>query len=95
MHATIRQYDVTGDLHALNQSIQETFVPKIQVLPGFVSYMWIDPNEEGRRMLSVSVFDTPEHAEASNIIAKAWVAAHHQFQLELINVEIGPVVAHG
>lgn len=95
MHATIRQYEVTGDPHALSQSLQETFVPQIQVMPGFVSYMWIDPTEEDRRMLSVSVFDTPEHAEASNTVAKAWVAAHPQFQLQLMNVELGPVVAHG
>ena len=95
MHATIRQYEVTGDPHALSKAIQESFVPQIQGLPGYVSYMWIDPNEEGRRMLSVSVFDTPKHAEASNTVAKAWVAAHPQFELVLINVELGPVVAQG
>jgi hypothetical protein len=57
--------------------------------------MWIDPSVEGGRMLSVSVFDTPEHAEGSNAVAAAWVAAHPQFQLQLINIEVGPVVAHG
>lgn len=95
MHATIRQYEVSGDPHAVSQSIQETFIPQLQVLPGYVSYMWIDPSEEGGRMLSVSVFDTPEHAEASNAIAAAWVAAHPQFRLQLITIEVGPVVAHG
>jgi hypothetical protein len=95
MHATIRQYEVSGDPHAVSQSIQDTFIPQLKGLPGYVSYMWIDPSAEGGRMLSVSVFDTPEHAEASNAVAVAWVAAHPQFQLQLINIEVGPVVANG
>jgi hypothetical protein len=95
MYATIRHYEVSGDPHALSRSIQETFIPQLKLLPGYVSYMWIDPSVEGGRMLSVSVFDTPEHAEGSNAVAAAWVAAHPQFQLQLINIEVGPVVAHG
>ena len=95
VHATIRQYEVSGDPHALSQSIQETFVPQIRELPGYLSYLWIDPSKEGGRMLSVSVFATPEQAEASNAAAAAWAAAHPQFQLQLINIEVGPVVAHG
>jgi hypothetical protein len=95
MHATIRQYNVTGDPHALSRSIQETFIPQLKLLPGYVSYMWIDPSVEGGRMLSVSVFATAEQAEASNAVAATWVAAHPDFELQLINIEIGPVVAHG
>ncbi len=63
MYATIRQYDVTGDPHALSRSIQETLVPQLKGLPGYVSYLWIDPSVEGGRILSVSVFDTLEHAD--------------------------------
>lgn len=95
MHATIRQYNVTGDPRALSQSIQETFIPQLKALPGYVSYLWIDPGKEGGRMLSVSVFDTAEHAEASNPLAAAWVAANPAFKLDLTTVELGPVVAHG
>lgn len=95
MHATIRQYEVSGDPHAVSRAIQDTFIPQLQGLPGYVSYMWIDPSAEGGRMLSVTVFDTEERAEASNAVAAAWLAAHPQFQLQLINIEVGPVVAHG
>jgi hypothetical protein len=95
MYATIRQYDVTGDPHALSRSIQDTLVPQLKGLPGYVSYLWIDPSVEGGRMLSVSVFDTLEHAEASNAVAAAWVAAHPDLRLQLINIEVGPVMAHG
>lgn len=95
MHATIRQYNVIGDPKALNQSIQETFIPQLKALPGYVSYLWIDPGKEGGRMLSVSVFETPEQAEDSDAVAAAWVAANPAFTLDLSEIELGPVVAHG
>jgi hypothetical protein len=41
------------------------------------------------------VFDTLEHAEASNAVAAGWVAAHPDLHLQLINIEVGPVMAHG
>lgn len=49
MHATIRQYEVSGDPHAVSQTIQDTFIPQLKGLPGYVSYMWIDPSTEGGR----------------------------------------------
>lgn len=96
MFATIRQYDTNIDQTAeLNRIVQEEFVPLLQSLPGFISYQWIDVGNVGGRMVSVSVFDTAEHAEGSNKAAAIWVKSRPDFGAISCFVEAGPVVAHG
>ena len=95
MFATIRQYDNVGDPTELNRLVQEEFVPLMQSLPGFCSYHWIDVGDVGGRMLSVSVFETAEYAEASNRAAATWAQSHPNFGTPICFVEAGPVVAHG
>ena len=46
-------------------------------------------------MVSVSIFDTAEHAEDSNKAAAAWVKSRPSFGSISCFVEAGPVVAHG
>jgi hypothetical protein len=46
-------------------------------------------------MVSVSVFDTAEHAEDSNKAAATWVKSRPDFGAISCFVEAGPVVAHG
>ena len=95
MFATIRQYDTNIDQTAeLNRIVQEEFVPLMQSLPGFISYQWIDVGNVGGRMVSVSIFDTAEHAEDSNKAAAAWVKNRPGFGSISCYVEAGPVVAH-
>ena len=95
MYATIRQYDIAGETEELNRLVQEEFVPLMQSLPGFISYQWIDVGDVGGRMLSVSIFDTKEHAEESNRTAAAAIKDHPSFIPTACVVEAGPVVAHG
>jgi len=95
MYATIRQYDIVGETTELNRIVQEEFVPLIQSLPAFISYQWIDVGDVGGRMLSVSVFDTAEHAEDSNKAAAAIIFSHPGFCPTASFVEAGPVVAYG
>jgi hypothetical protein len=96
MFATIRQYDTNIDeTTELNRIVQEEFVPLMQSLPGFISYQWIDVGNVGGRMVSVSIFDTAEHAEDSNKAAAAWVKSRPGFGSISCFVEAGPVVAHG
>ena len=95
MFATIRQYDTNIDETAeLNRIVQEEFVPLMQSLQGFISYQWIDVGNVGGRMVSVSIFDTAEHAEDSNKAAAAWVKSRPGFGSISCFVEAGPVVAH-
>jgi len=96
MFATIRQYDTNIDQTTeLNRIVQEEFVPLMQSLPGFISYQWIDVGNVGGRMVSISVFDTAEHAEDSNKAAATWVKSRPNFGDISCLVEAGPVVAHG
>ena len=96
MFATIRQYETNiSETAELNRVVQEEFVPLMQSLPGFISYQWIDVGNVGGRMLSVSIFDTAEHAEDSNKAAETWVKSRPGFGATTCFVEAGPVVAHG
>jgi hypothetical protein len=96
MFATIRQYETDiGETAELNRIVQEEFVPLMQSLPGFISYQWIDVGNVGGRMVSVSIFDTAEHAEDSNKAAATWVKTRPSFGSISCFVEAGPVVAHG
>ena len=96
MFSTIRQCDANIDQMAeFNQIVQEEFVPLMQSLPGFISCQWIDVGNVGGRMVSVSIFDTAEHAEDSNMAAAAWVKSRPSFGSISCFVEAGPVVAHG
>ena len=69
-------------------------MPLMQSLQGFISYQWIDVGNVGGRMVSVSIFDTAEHAEDSNKAAAAWVKSRPGFGSISCYVEAGPVVAH-
>ena len=94
MIATIRQYDTNIVQTAeLNRIVQEEFVPLMQSLQGFIPYQWIDVGNVGGRMVSVSIFDTAEHAEDSNKAAAAWVKSRPGFGSISCFVEAGPVVA--
>ena len=85
MYATIRQYDIAGETAELNRLVQEEFVPLMQSLPGFISYQWIDVGDVGGRMLSVSIFDTAEHAEESNRTAAAAIKDIKRMDLVLFS----------
>ncbi|MFM7732296.1 MAG: hypothetical protein ACKO6F_02280 [Cyanobium sp.] len=50
----------------------------MEALPGFVAYYFVDVGEAGDRMISLSVFETEEAAEASNRIAAQWVERWRQ-----------------
>lgn len=95
MFATIRQYDTDDQPAELNRIVQEEFVPLVKTLPGFISYQLIDVGDVGGRMVSISIFDTAEHAEESDKAAATWVTSHPSFCALSCSVESGPVVAHG
>jgi hypothetical protein len=64
MHAVLIEVDVSavGPEEGL-RALREQIVPAIAQLPGFQSGTWLTGNHEGRG-LSLTVWDTPEHAEA-------------------------------
>jgi hypothetical protein len=73
MFATIRRYESIDNARTaeLVKKADETLVPSLRELPGFSGYYLIDTGNGV--MSSVSVFDTPEHAEESTRVASNWV----------------------
>jgi hypothetical protein len=69
----------------------------MEALPGFIAYYFVDVGEVGDRMISLSVFESSEAAEASNRIAaqwvERWIAEHPTTAPTSSRVDAGPVVA--
>jgi hypothetical protein len=97
MYATLREYEGIKDPVEALQPLREGLLAEMQALPGFVAYYFVDVGEVGDRMISLSVFESSEAAEASNRIAAAWVerwiAEHPTTAPTASRVDAGPVVA--
>ncbi len=97
MHATLREYEGIQDPVEALEPLRQGLLAAMQALPGFMAYYFVDVGEAGDRMISLSVFESKEAAEASNRIAAAWVerwiADHPTTAPTAIRVEAGPVVS--
>jgi hypothetical protein len=96
MFATIRRYegvDVTR-IKEMTSKVDETLVPQLRDLPGFVGYYLI---EEGNGVMSsLSLFETREQADESAKLVKNWIASEN-FERAIPNppkITSGKVVAH-
>jgi hypothetical protein len=73
MHATIRRYDGVDQNRSveLTRKANETLVPKLNKLPGFLGYYLI---EAGNGVFtSLSLFETPEQGLESTKIVATWI----------------------
>jgi hypothetical protein len=73
MHATIRRYDGVDQNRSveLTRKANETLVPKLNELPGFLGYYLI---EAGNGVFtSLSLFETPEQGLESTKIVATWI----------------------
>ncbi len=97
MYATLREYEGIQDPAAALQPLREGLLVEMQALPGFISYYFVDVGEAGDRMISLSVFENEEAAEASNRLAarwvERWIAAHPTTAPKASRVEAGPVLS--
>ena len=93
MHATIRHYEGIENPTELLRQLNETFMPAIKAIPGFVTYAFVDVGDAGGRMVSTSVFESEEGTDASNKLAAEWVAARPGLIPTAKLVEAGHVVA--
>jgi hypothetical protein len=96
MFATIRRYESIDQTRTseLVKKADETFLPSLSELPGFSGYYLIDTGNGV--MSSISVFDTPEHADESTRLASNWV---REQKLETVlpnapKITSGEVVVH-
>ena len=54
MYVTVRRYDGVTNTREVGKRVNESFVPLISQLPGFIAYYWVDAG--GGVMISTSVF---------------------------------------
>jgi hypothetical protein len=70
MHASVRTYRVL-DVDALVERTQEGFVDRVKTIEGFVGYYLIDGGDG--TVTSITVCETEEAVELSNVQAGRWV----------------------
>ena len=73
MHATIRRYEGV-DMARIDEvvgKVNETFVPQLRELSGFAGYYLI--KADNGIVTSLSLFETPEHAEESTNVVASWI----------------------
>ena len=73
MHATIRRYEGV-DMARTNEvtgKVNETLVPQLRELSGFAGYYLI--KADNGIVSSLSLFETPEHAEESTKLVSKWI----------------------
>ena len=96
MHATIRRYDGVDQNRSveLTRKANETLLPKLEKLPGFLGYYLI---EAGNGVFtSLSLFETPEQGMASTKIVATWIR-DEKFDTIIPNepmITSGKVVVH-
>ncbi len=96
MHATIRRYDGVDQNRSaeLTRKVNETFVPKLEKLPGFAGYFLV---EAGNGVFtSLSLFETPEQGVESTKLVERWI---REERLDTIvpnspMITSGKIVAH-
>ena len=93
MYAAVRRYEGILDDAEAARLVRDSFLPRLDDIPGFIAYYWIDAGKG--TMASLSVFEDKEGADQSLELARAWIAEtapslfHNPAQ-----VTEGPVVAH-
>lgn len=79
MYATVRRYTARkGSARALAADLQQTFLPVVSAIPGFVAYYYAEGDPEAGRdvLVTVTVCETRDGVEDSVRKAAAWVKEH-------------------
>jgi hypothetical protein len=71
MYATVRRYEGVTNPGEAGRRVNESFVPLISQLPGFIAYYWVDAG--GGVMIGTSVFQDQASAQESNRKAADWI----------------------
>jgi hypothetical protein len=73
MYASMRTYRIaSGSIDALMHRVDRDFAEALSQEPGFVAYQAVDTGHN--MIMTVSIFETQEQADASNELAADWVA---------------------
>ncbi len=74
MHATIRRFEGVDQKRTaeLTGKVNETLVPQLRKLPGFMGYYLIN-TDDGTVFSSVGLFETPAQGEESTKVVTSWI----------------------
>src|SRR5262245_24040605 len=89
MHGRMATYRFTGDAHELAQRAEEGMLPIFRAQPGFKAYSLATSGDE---LVSFSVWDSAEQAEAANAAAAGWIAENMADSIELVEAKIGEIL---
>ena len=92
MYATVRQYENIQNSAEVVRQVNDSFLPIMKQIQGFVAYYFVDVGDSGGRMVSVSVFESEAGAEESNKRAIQWVSEHPGLVPPAARIEEGQVV---
>jgi hypothetical protein len=96
MHAIIRRFDGVDQnrIAEFTGKVNETLVPKLEKLPGFMGFYLI---EAGNGVFSsLALFETPEQGKESTNVVASWIRGE-KFETLIRNeptITSGKVVAH-
>ena len=96
MHATIRRYDGVDQNRSaeLTRKVNESLVPKLERLPGFMGYFLIEADHGV--FSSLGLFETPEQGKESSNVVATWIR-DEKLETMIPNepkITMGKVVAH-
>jgi hypothetical protein len=90
MYARMARYTFIGNPQELAQKAQDSMLPLFEAEPGFKGYSITASQGE---ILSFSIWDTAEQAEAANAISRDWVADNIEMgQIDLTETRVGEVL---
>ncbi len=93
MYAAIRRFEGISDPGEIGRKVNESFLPLISRIPGFVAYYWVDAG--GGVVISTSIFQDKAGAEESNRIGFEWLEKNNLAHLfPKPQIAVGEVLVH-
>ena len=90
MHARMARYTFIGDPQDLARKVEDGMLPLFEAQPGFRGYSITSSNGE---IISFSIWDSAEQAEAANVVSRDWVADNIDVgQIELKETRVGEIL---
>jgi len=74
MYMAVRRYDGVRDAQKVRQVAEESFVPIISEMPGFVAYYWVDAGDGV--IVTTSIFEHKDAEEQSTFRAGEFIQEH-------------------
>ena len=90
MHPRMARYTFIGDPQDLARKVEEGMLPLFETEPGFKGYSLTSSQGE---IISFSIWDTAEQAEAANAVSRDWIADNVELgQIELKETRVGEIL---